>query len=1835
MKTNLPLRTNAPFGLKIKHLLIKYFFLVLLLSATEASMAQLVTPFTKRFQVTQKGGIVYLANVAVGCSSNPGSVNGACKTAVNEVPPNGTGVNNNFNQVNVDIDNDPSTFQSSSDSLALPNCSQITWAGLYWAAMGNAATTPTRNNIKIKVNNGAYQSISADASHLNTAGYTCYDNFKNITSIVKAAGPNARFTVADIPFLNNGTSNNWGNWQIVVVYGNQLQSMRQLTVFDGLASVSSGANSVVTVPITGFLTPPSGPVSFELGAFVHDGDRGYTGDQMLFQKAGGSFINISDALSTSNDIFNSTVSNNGVLTPYRIPNLNNTLGLDADIYYPNNTTFNYLGNSNTSATLKFTTGGETYLVQEISTVIDVYEPDIRVDKKVFDRNGNDVYMATVNPGDTLTYKITVKNIGSDKSINSFITDTIERNSVYVPNSMKITYGPNMGSKTDASSDDQASYNDANNTIKINVGTGATSATGGQIINLPTGADSTVITFKVTATNDCFLLKCDNQINNSAFGTFTGQISGNTNTVGSNPNAFDSKGCPISGATTTFINVSYANCVYPPDSSMSYCSNNIPTFASAYTRPGYTLFKNSLFSTVTSPNASGVYYAIRTAYSGCTDTVALNVTITTPNAGVDQSICQNATATMAATGTGAWSAQVGNPSTATITSASSATTTITGLNTVGTYHFIWTTNGCSDTAAVVVNSLILKTTNISICSTELPYTWKGLTFNAAGSQTVVIPSSTGCDTSSTLVLTVTSCVVPPVNCNITASIVVNQIAQCVTNNNYAFTGNFTGGKGPYTYLWDLNDGFSATTKDVSHSYAAFGEHDVTFIVKDANGCEAHASTVQIYIGAKPVPSFDVQTDTGEGDGYTFVSTSTITGGWLTYNWDLGNGTTSTLVNPGPVYYTPGTYIVKLKVIGNFGCVDSISKTIIVTKSSNTFCVAPVASFTVKNAALCLSGNNFIFTNTSTGTSPTYTWDYNDVSTLTTTATTTSHTYSIARTFNVMLTAVNSCGTTTVTKTIIVNDVPATPSSISGATSIIVGSSTTFSSATPGGVWSSNNAAATVDVSTGLVTGVSVGSATITYAVTNTCGTAITTKIINVTAACTAPVASFTINNATQCLSGNSFTFTNTSTGTAPNYKWDFNDGTGEVVAMNATHSYTSARSFNVMLTAVNSCGTTTKTQTVIVSDVATTPTIYGSSTVVAGSTIQLSSTTSGGIWSSNNAAATVDASTGLVTGVSAGSASITYSVNNPLCGISNANKTIIVTAACIAPVANFTVNNTTQCLNTNSFAFTNTSTGTIPNYKWDFNDGTAEVVAMNATHSYTSARSFNVMLIAVNSCGTTTKTQTVVVSDVTTTPTIYGSSTVFAGSTIQLSSATSGGVWSSNNAAATINASTGLVTGVSVGSATVTYAVTNTCGISSATKIITVTAACIAPVANFTVNNSTQCLNTNSFAFTNTSTGTIPNYKWDFNDGTAEVVATNAVHSYTSARSFNIMLTAVNACGSTTITKTVTVNTVPATPSSISGATTVVAGSTTQLSSATSGGVWSSNNAAAIVDVNTGLVTGVSVGSATVTYTVTNTCGSSSVSQPMTVTPACTAPVANFTINNATQCLTGNNFIFTNISTGTAPVYAWYFGDGVLSNTMPTTSHSFTAANSYTITLTAYNNCGNTSITKTVTVNTIPATPASINGTSTVTVGATTQLSSATLGGVWSSNSTTATVNPSTGLVTGVSVGSATITYTVSNACGSVSITKQVTVTSAAVNVFPNPSSNSVIVSFTAPTSSSYTINIVNSSNAVVSTTNVGSYTIGSSVATSINISSFANGTYFIVIRDAQGHLISTTQVLKN
>jgi PKD repeat protein len=100
-------------------------------------------------------------------------------------------------------------------------------------------------------------------------------------------------------------------------------------------------------------------------------------------------------------------------------------------------------------------------------------------------------------------------------------------------------------------------------------------------------------------------------------------------------------------------------------------------------------------------------------------------------------------------------------------------------------------------------------------------------------------------------------------------------------------------------------------------------------------------------------------------------------------------------------------------------------------------------------------------------------------------------------------------------------------------------------------------------------------------------------------------------------------------------------------------------------------------------------------------------------------------------------------------------------------------------------------------------------------------------------------------------------------------------------------------------------------------------------------------------------------------------------------------------------------------------------------------------------------------------TITDDCGTDSISTTVTVNNGCTDPIATFT-----QAGTEPTFDFTNTSSSsTNTTYSWDMGDGTTYSTMDV-NHTYTANNTYTVTLTVTDDCGTSTTTQTVTVSTI-------------------------------------------------------------------------------------------------------------------------------------------------------------------
>ncbi|MBQ9508194.1 MAG: T9SS type A sorting domain-containing protein, partial [Bacteroidales bacterium] len=77
-------------------------------------------------------------------------------------------------------------------------------------------------------------------------------------------------------------------------------------------------------------------------------------------------------------------------------------------------------------------------------------------------------------------------------------------------------------------------------------------------------------------------------------------------------------------------------------------------------------------------------------------------------------------------------------------------------TSGTYTYNYTnTSGCPsvDTLKLTVNPTYAVTDIKNVCPSDMPYTWNGITFNAAGTHTVTLETINGCDSVVTMILSV--------------------------------------------------------------------------------------------------------------------------------------------------------------------------------------------------------------------------------------------------------------------------------------------------------------------------------------------------------------------------------------------------------------------------------------------------------------------------------------------------------------------------------------------------------------------------------------------------------------------------------------------------------------------------------------------------------------------------------------------------------------------------------------------------------------------------------------------------------------------------------------------------------------------------------------------------------------------------------------------------------------------------------------------------------------------------------------------------------------------------
>lgn len=535
-------------------------------------------------------------------------------------------------------------------------------------------------------------------------------------------------------------------------------------------------------------------------------------------------------------------------------------------------------------------------------------------------------------------------------------------------------------------------------------------------------------------------------------------------------------------------------------------------------------------------------------------------------------------------------------------------------------------------------------------------------------------------------------------------------------------------------------------------------------------------------------------------------------------------------------------------------------------------------------------------------------------------------------------------------------------------------------------------------------------------------------------------------------------------------------------------------------------------------------------------------------------------------------------------------------------------------------FTGTSGGTdvVPagtQYTWSAVDNPNVVGETNATipqssftqtlvNAYTSSQQVVYSVTPLSgSCIGQPYTYTLTLSTPVAVSPITGATNLCLGSTTQLASATSGGVWtSSNTSVATVSAS-GVVSGLTTGTATISYTVTNASGCTGVVSaVVNVNALPIATVTpsgattfcsgstvtltastgasylwsnglqtqsitvNASGNYSVTVTNTAGCAVTSAPVAVVVNAlpvatvsasgPTTFCQGGSVTLTASAGSTYlwsnglttqsitvSTSGSYSVTVTNANGCFAISNATQVTVNALP-TPSitSLNGNTFCQGGSVTLVSTPGSIYAWSNGLTTQSIEVSA---------SANLTVTVTNANGCSATSAPFAVTMHA-APVATVTANGPTSFCQGGQ---VTLSAPSAVSYLWNSGE---------TTQTIIANldGPYTVTITDANGCSATSANMNITVLPIP-TVAAIAGSNEVCEGSTLNLTNATNGGVWASSNTTLATVDANGVVTALAAGNVTISYSVTNTSGCTVTSSMIIHVNALPTVAPITGANNV------------------------------------------------------------------------
>ena len=934
-----------------------------------------------------------------------------------------------------------------------------------------------------------------------------------------------------------------------------------------------------------------------------------------------------------------------------------------------------------------------------------------------------------------------------------------------------------------------------------------------------------------------------------------------------------------------------------------------------------------------------------------------------------------------------------------------------------------------------------------------------------------------------------------------------------------------------WLWDFGDGTSQlvvlpSSPDVMHTFAGTSmTHTVRLTVWTGDSCSQFAEHNIISIPS-PIADFEVPVITCQHQSIHFTNESYSNGGdgIVQWNWNFGDpgsgtGNYSSFTNPDHTYNNQGPYQVRLIIMNQSTCSDTVIKNVTVNPS-------PVADFTADTA--CLDSPT-TFTNLSIANADSIissSWDFGD-GTIGSTVPSPVHTFTTSGTFNVKLSVINSNGCQEdTTKMVPVHSLPVasfynSSPNCSGTAVHYYDQSTVAQGQGSIVTWDWDFGDGTtltiVAPASPDVTHIFNGNALshmvrLTVTTSDNCA-GFTEHTVN---SIPSPVADFgfpLINCASQSVLFSDQSYSNGG-GPVITWQWNFGDpvsgNTNTSSVQNPSHLFTGPGSYDVTLIISNVTGCSDTIVKTVVINTQPVANFFADTACLHQPTqfTDISTPNAPGImtysWDFGDGSQLSNIQDPIHTYASYGVMNVKLTVINSNGCTQDTTKQVVVRPL---PLAEFTIG-TADC-HGSPIQFTDHSSVvpgdlvSIVQWIWNFGDGTSPVIIQypgnpNITHLFTGpGNAYSVMLTVTTSdgcSGSISHTVYLVASPVA--EFIYPDGTCYqqpvqftdisqsnGGSNIIQWLWTFGDPVSGTNNMSSLQNPAHLFT--SPGTYTVAEIIFNTynCSDTSVNEVTVIPA----PVADFTAD--TACLGSQT-TFTDLSSmnnGIISQYLWDFGDGTTSTLK-NPVHTYQINAIFQVRLTVTTQDGcSNDITKAVPV--IPRPVVAFSASSPTCLGSAVQFtdnSFAMYGSIrswtWNFGDGVIVMIVQPASpnISHLYANSGTYNVTLTVTTSSSCVSMTENPVPVQPLPTANF-VSSPNKCeLSPIQFTDMSQNNGGSPITQWIWnfddpGSGSADTSLiPDPDHSFSAGGTYNIRLTVASEEGCIdSIIKPITVNRRP------------------------------------------------------------------------------------------------------------------------------------------------------------------